>query len=308
MQSLPGKLAAFGLAMVPACGAWAAEAAGTAEQAAEAAGGHHGLPLAAQPVAHLFGFPITNSMIVAVAAAAIIIAVVQIATRRMTFIPGKLQNFVEWMVESLYEFLESLVGPQLARQGFWFFASVFIFILVCNWFGLLPVVGTVGWGEQTAHGFKVTAPLLRGANADINMTLSLSVLFTVMWFVWSLKAQGPVGMVKHLFAPQGDMKGIMFWLMVVIFLMIGCIEVFQILVVRPLALTLRLYGNIYAGENLMETLLSFPYGGWISAVLGYFMELLVGLIQATVFMLLSAVFTLLMCQHEESGEAGSAAH
>lgn len=307
MRSLPSKLAALGLAMMPACGAWAAETAEVAESVAVSGGGHHGLPLMAQPVAHLFGFPITNSMIVAWVAAALIILVVQLATRRMTFIPGRLQNFVEWVVESLYEFLEGLVGAGLTRQGFWFFASVFIFILATNWFGLLPFVGTVGWGEHMATGFKVTVPLLRGANADINMTLSLSVLFTVMWFVWALKAQGPVGMVKHLFGPPGGMKGFMFYLMVVIFLMIGFIEVFQIMVVRPLALTLRLYGNIYAGENLMETLLSFPYGGWISAVLGYFMELLVGLIQATVFMLLSAVFTLLMCQHEESGEP-SAAH
>ena len=280
-------------------------------RAAEAGAEHEGLSLTAQAIVTLFQgtpleFPITNSMIVAWVAAALIILVVQLGTRRMTFVPGKLQNFVEWLVESLRDFLEGLVGPQLAREGFWFFASVFIFILTANWFGLLPGVGDIGWGHQTASGFKVTAPLLRGANADINMTMSLAMLFTLMWVVWSLRMRGAAGVLRHLFVAPVEMKGFMLFMMGAIFLMVGTIEVFQIMVVRPLALTLRLYGNIYAGENLMETLLSFPYGGWIAAVLGYFMELLVGLVQALVFMLLSAVFTLLMCQHEEHGEPGAA--
>lgn len=298
------NLSVWALVVLPTAGAWASEAA-----AATGGTTHHGLPLVAPRLTEICGIPITNSMIECMIVAVLIIVVVQLATRKMEFIPGPLQNFVEWLIESLYEFIESVIGPHLTRRTFWFLASVFVFILTANWLGLLPGVGSIGWGVRTAQGFKVTEPLLRGANADINMTLGLALFFTVMWFVWSWQEQGPVGMIKHLFAPKGGMQGFMLYLMGLIFLLVGLIELLQILVIRPLALTLRLFGNIYAGENLIETLLSFRYGGWLSGVFGYFIELLVGLIQATVFMLLSAVFTFLMCQHEEEGEStGEAPH
>jgi len=282
--------------------AWSACASETGEA-------HHGLPLESQRLFDLCGIPITNSMIECIAAGALIVLVAQLATRKMTFVPGRLQNFVEWLVESLYEFLEGFLGPHLVKRTFWVLATLFIFILMTNWVGLLPGGGSIGWGVQTPHGFKVTEPLMRGANADVNMTLGFALFFTVMWFVWSLQEQGPVGMIKHLFAPKGGMKGWMLGLMTLLFFFVGLVEVFQVLLVRPLAFTFRLYGNIYAGENLMETLLMFKHGGWLVAVLGYFLEILVGLIQATVFMLLAAAFTLLMCQHEESGEStGDGAH
>src|SRR5262249_4756647 len=88
-------------------------------------------------------------------------------------------------------------------------------------------------------------------------------------------------------------------LMVVVFFCAGCLEIISILF-RPVSLSFRLYGNIFAGENMLEAMSRLVPGlGWLLPVPFYFMELIVGLVQALVFMLLTAVFTLLNCQHEQ---------
>ena len=87
--------------------------------------------------------------------------------------------------------------------------------------------------------------------------------------------------------------------MIVVFFAAGCLEIVSILF-RPISLSFRLYGNIFAGENMLETMSRLVPGlGWLLPIPFYFMELLVGLVQALVFMLLCAVFTLLVCPHEE---------
>jgi F-type H+-transporting ATPase subunit a len=185
------------------------------------------------------------------------------------------------------------------QRTFWFFATIFIFILASNWIGLLPGVGTIGWGTQTAHGFTVDRPLFRGANADLNMTLAMSLVFFACWIVWALQEVGPRGIVKELFAPKGESAGVMRVLLVVVFLAAGCLEIVSILF-RPVSLSFRLYGNVFAGENMLEAMATMvPWLGWLLPIPFYFMELLVGLVQAMVFMLLTAVFTLLICQHHE---------
>ncbi len=265
----------------------------------------HGLPQSAVELARPFNFGITNSMVVTWLAAVGLIAFAQIATRRMKKVPVGAQNLWEWLVESLYGFLEGVIGAHLVRRTFWFFASVFIFILFANWVGLIPGVGTIGWGHQTAEGFKIDQPLFRGANADLNLTLAMALVFFACWIVWALRETGPVGFLKELFAPKGESKGFLKMLMVVVFFAAGCLEIISILF-RPVSLSFRLYGNIFAGENMLETMARLIPGlGWLLPVPFYFLELLVGLVQALVFMLLTAVFTLLMCQHEEAGPAGA---
>src|SRR5580765_2245730 len=91
-------------------------------------------------------FPITNSMLVTWIVALVLIVFAQLATRRMKEVPEGAQNFWEWMVESLHNFLEGIIGHHLVQRTFWFFATIFIFILFSNWIGLLPGLGTVGWG------------------------------------------------------------------------------------------------------------------------------------------------------------------
>jgi F-type H+-transporting ATPase subunit a len=261
----------------------------------------HHLPQAAVPVLNKLGrLPITNSMVVTWVVALGLIVFAQRATRQMERVPTGAQNFWEWLVESLYGFLEGIIGRHLVNRTFWFFATIFIFILATNWVGLIPGVGTVGWGERTPEGFKIEEPLFRGANADLNETLAMALVFMACWLVWAMREIGPVGFVKELFAPKGETEGFLKILMVVVFFAAGCIEIISILF-RPVSLSFRLYGNIFAGETMLETMSRLVPGlGWLLPIPFYFLELLVGLVQAMVFMLLTAVFTLLMCQHEEA--------
>jgi F-type H+-transporting ATPase subunit a len=267
------------------------------------AGEEHQLSQKAVEIARVFGFPITNSMLVSWVAALFLIIFAQLATRKMEQIPSGAQNFLEWLIESLYNFLEGLLGKHLVERTFWFFATVFIFILFANWIGLVPGVGTVGWGHQTAHGFVVDQPLLRGANADVNLTLAMALVFFACWFVWAIQEVGPMGFLKELFAPKGESAGALKIVLAIVFFIVGCLEIISILF-RPVSLSFRLYGNIFAGENMLETMSRLVPGfGWLLPVPFYFLELLVGLVQALVFMLLTAVFTLLICQHEEKPTA-----
>jgi F-type H+-transporting ATPase subunit a len=259
----------------------------------------HGLSQKADEITRIFGFPITNSMIVSWIVALGLIIIAQFATRNMKRVPEGAQNFLEWLVESLYKFLEGVMGRHLAQRTFWFFASIFIFIVAANWAGLIPGVGTVGWGHQTSYGFKVDRCWFRGANTDVNMTFAMALVFFVCWIIWALQEVGPVGFLKDLFAPKGKSTGLLQVLMVVVFFAVGCLEIISIFF-RPISLSFRLYGNIFAGENMLEAMARLlPGFGWLVPIPFYFLELLMGLVQAAVFMLLTAVFTLLMCRQEE---------
>ncbi len=273
---------------------------------AEAAGEHgnaHTLTQHAPVLARPFGFPITNSMVVTWIVAAGLIAFAQWATRHMSRIPRGAQNFWEWLVESLSRFLEGIIGPHLVKRTFWFFASVFIFILAANWAGLIPGIGSIGWTVRFSDGHTEWRPLFRGANADLNMTLAMALVFFACWVVWAIREVGFAGFGKELFGPKGENTGVLKVLMIIVFFAAGCLELISILF-RPVSLSFRLYGNIFAGENMLETMSKLVPGfGWLLPVPFYFLELLVGLVQALVFMLLTAVFTLLMCQHEEEAKS-----
>lgn len=263
----------------------------------------HGLSAKAVEIARPFGFPITNSMLVSWVVAIALIVFAQFATRHMEEVPSSSQNFLEWLVEGLYKFMVGIIGPHLAERTFWFFATIFLFILAANWVGLIPGVGSIGWGQHTAHGFVISQPLFRGANADVNMTLAMALVFFACWIVWSLREVGPVGFLKELFAPKGESEGFLRVLLIVVFFAAGCLEVISILF-RPISLSFRLYGNIFAGENLLEAMSKLVPGfGWLVPIPFYFLELIMGLVQALVFTLLTAVFTMLMCQHESEGTA-----
>ena len=272
---------------------------------------HHGLPAAA-PQIKLGPLTVTNSMIMTWVVAIGIIVFAQFATRKIQAVPSGAQNFWEFLVEGLYGFLEGIIGHQLVKKTFWFFATIFIFILFTNWAGLIPGVGTVGWGEH-AHGSvlglasfdHVSRPLLRGVNADLNMTSAMAVTFFVLWFIWSGQSNGPMGFLKHIFGYSGDATGGLKFLLVAVFLAVGLLEVISI-AFRPVSLSFRLYGNIFAGENLLEAMaiMGGKYFGWLVPLPFYFMELIVGLVQALVFMLLTAIFTSLMCSHGDDHAHG----
>jgi F-type H+-transporting ATPase subunit a len=286
------------LAMAPLAG-WSIVKADSSALAQTAEPADQGVPAKAGEVGRVREFPITNSMILTWIVALALIIFAQFATRNIKEVPSGAQNFSEWLVESLHDFLEGIIGRELVQKTFWFFATIFIFILFSNWAGLIPGVGTVGYGVQTPRGFHVEHPLLRGVNADLNMTLAMALVFFACWIFWALQANGPIGFLKHLFAPKGNPKGWLKPLLIVVFFAVGFLEIFSILF-RPVSLSFRLYGNIFAGENMLDAMTNLVPGlGWLLPVPFYFMELLVGVIQALVFMLLTAVFTMLIMPHDE---------
>jgi F-type H+-transporting ATPase subunit a len=268
-----------------------------------------GMPPKAPTVFHIGPFPVTNSMLVTWIVAVAVIAFAQYATRRMQDVPVGAQNFLELLVEGLHDFLEEIVGADLIKKSFWFFATIFIFICFTNWFGLIPGVGTLGWGQDTPQGFELTRPLLRGGNADLNMTFAMAMIFMLLWFIWALQSNGIWGFILHIFGPKGESQGAVKYAMIVVFFAVGLIEVMSI-AFRPISLSFRLFGNIFAGENLLDAMSNtIQHPAWAKAVFSvllpvpfYFMELMVGLVQAVVFMLLTAGFTGVICMHEDAHE------
>lgn len=257
---------------------------------------------------------VTNSLLLTWLVGAGLILAVRFGMRRMELVPSGAQNFWEALIEGLYEFLSGIIGPELARKTFWFFATIFIFILAANWSGLVPGVGTIGWGVRDASGHlhHISRPLLRGANADLNLTFGMAMIFFALWFYWGLRANGIGGFFLHIFGPKGETRGLLRILLIIIFAGVGVIEAVTILF-RPVTLSFRLYGNIFAGENLLEAMTELVQEpAWARALMSvlipipfYFLELLVGLVQALVFMLLTAVFTLLICTHDEEKHEGA---
>ena len=129
------------------------------------------------------------------------------------------------------------------------------------------------------------------------MTTAMAAIFFVLWIVWAIQANGVGGFLRHLFGAKGETTGILKLVMVVVFFMVGWLEVVSILF-RPVSLSFRLFGNIYAGESTLEVMSSMvPFFSWLIPIPFYFLELLVGVVQALVFTLLTAVFTLLIAQH-----------
>jgi len=139
---------------------------------------------------------------------------------------------------------------------------------------------------------------LRPANADLNMTLGMALFFMAWWLFWTIQEVGVIGFLKHTFAPKGDLKGVLWYVLLPLFIFVGIIEIISI-AIRPVSLSFRLFGNIYAGETLLHTMSSVgaalpPPINWLSLIVFplpfYFLELLVGLLQAFVFAMLCAVY------------------
>ncbi len=258
-----------------------------------------------------FGW-LTNSIFVAAIVTTCVVLFTRMATKRMELIPSGKQNFVEFIIEFLYGQVEGIVGKHVAPKAFPLLATVFIFILTANWFGLIPGVGTIGFGEEKIAFLslkEVTHPILRPATADLNMTLALAVVFMVVWAWLSISELGLWGTIVHIFGPKGGLQGFLKYALMPIFIFVGIIEVVSI-VFRPMSLSLRLLGNIFAGETLLvtmgglgELLGASGFVAWILSVVFplpfYFMEILVGALQATVFTLLCGVYIKLSTTHDD---------
>jgi len=120
----------------------------------------------------------------------------------MKQVPGGLQNFWEWLVGGLYEFLEGILGADLVKKTFWFFATIFHFYSVHQLVRVASGVGTIGWGAATKDGFEVTRPLLRGERGFEHDVCDV-VSFHAAVVVWAVQCNGVGGFLLHIFGPKG---------------------------------------------------------------------------------------------------------
>lgn len=243
--------------------------------------------------------PITNSILTSWVFSIILIVLVRFAVGgRPKLIPGKGQGVIESMMEAVKEMIEPIVGRRMVGPTFPLLMGFFIFILIQNWSGLIPGVGTFGHYDEHGHLLYYFRP----GNADLNMTLALAIVSFVAWLYYIIRYAGPKVILYDLFGNKADKKdvpGIIYYFLFVIFLAVGVIEIISIFL-RLVSLSFRLFGNVFGGENLLYTL-----QGMVSYILPvpfYFLEVLIGLIQAFVFTLLTAIYIGLICHHGDEEE------
>lgn len=259
---------------------------------------------------------ITNSMVMAWMAIALLVVVGWLGGRAPALVPSGIQNFVEIVIEFLYNTVIATAGVQ-GRRIFPLFATIFLFILTANYMALAPGVGTISVANPKVHGESVgahsfvpvaqaaegsghrpttsspaeepshhelaTVHVFRAANADLNMTLGMGLIAFIFIHASGVMAHGTKGYLEELATP---------WFLTPIKVMI---EGFV-----PVSLSMRLFGNVFGGEMLMAVM-NWP----VVAVPFMFMELLFGFIQAVIFAMLTLIFTVL-ATYIQPGHGGHA--
>ena len=245
------------------------------------------LPLAAEPIFHLGWLPVTNTMINAWIAVAFFAVLGFVVRTKRAMIPRGVQNVMEAVAEFFLTTIESVTHDRVRAKKFLpIVGTIFLFILLSNWMGLIPGTGSIG----VRHGAEFI-PLFRPASSDLNFTLALAVLSVMGANIFGIAA---IGFFKHLnkFVPFGTVVasfrkgGINIFTGIVEFF-VGLIELVSE-VAKIVSLSLRLFGNVFAGEVLLTV---------IASLVAFFLplpflalELLVGAIQAMVFALLVLVY------------------
>ena len=234
------------------------------------------ISLAAQKVFELWGFPITNSMVLSWIVTILLVSVVFISTRRLQTVPSGAQNVFEATIEGLFNLCNGVIeNEKQTKKYFPLVATIFLFVILNNWMGLLPGIGPIGIYELH-HGEMVLVPLFRSANADLNTTLALAIITMIGVQVFAVSA---IGISKHI-KKFIDFRG-------PINFFVGILELISEFA-KIISFSFRLFGNIFAGEVLL-IVVSFLVP-LIAPLPFFFLELFVGFIQALVFAMLALVF------------------
>lgn len=240
------------------------------------------IEISAEKIFSLGPLPITNSLIMTWIVMAFLITFAYLAGKNIKKNPTGLQNFAEMVIEALYNTVKDLAGER-TKRFFPIIATFFIFIMTANYFGLLPGLGTIGL-KEVQNGKEILVPFFRSPNADLNLTLTLSLISLVVTHYFAVTSLGIVAYLKRYFSINP------------IYLFVGLLEIVSEFT-KIISLSFRLFGNIFAGEALLSTisnLLAFiaplPFMG---------LELLVGFVQAAVFMMLTLVFMVILTEKHE---------
>jgi F-type H+-transporting ATPase subunit a len=257
----------------------------------EAGGGLVHVSIKAETLFTIGPLEFTNSMVGALLASAILIVVAWLFMRRPGLVPNRLQSLIEFPIE----WLGAIVAGSTTRWRSYvsLVLALFLMILVANWLGLLPGVGTIG----LRHGDELV-PFVRPASADLNFTLGLAIVTFVVFVWWGVRVNGPLGYLKELVGEPRYMAPLM--------LPIHTISELS----RLVSLSMRLFGNVFAGEVLLGTMLALTTAAVFVLPLAFVvpgvflgLELLFGAVQALVFALLAMTYiTIAIAEHEGGHE------
>jgi len=254
-------------------------------------------PLVAEPIFHIGSFPITNTYINSWIAVLFFIIVGYILRNRVAMIPRGIQNVAEGVLEFLLGYIDNVTKDRKRSLKFLpIVGGLFLFILFSNWIGLVPGTGSIG-RNLLVEGHVELVPIFRPANTDLNMTLAMAVLAVVGSHILGIVAIG-FWKYSNKYIKVGDFirsipKGAMPIAVAAIEFAVGLIEVFSE-IAKMVSLSLRLFGNVFAGEILLTVLASLV--AYFVPLPFMFLELLVGLIQATVFAMLTLVYLTMATQ------------
>jgi len=272
-----------------------------AEPAAEA------VPQAAPTLFTVLGLPVTNSMVCTWIVAALILVIVRLTTWRMKEIPTGGQNVMETLIEGWEGLMGNILEPRVARWVFPFATTFFIFIVMSNLVDLIPGVGSIGFGTPNPNSSlpfaidHVDRPFFRPPTTDANLTVVMAGIFLVMSLYWAVRYNGVWGLVKHIFGVKMEANKWVYPLFFLLFLFIGAMELLSVTFARPVALAMRLYGNIFAGESILDMV--FHSKSMIEAIglsiFVYFYETFVCVVQAFVFAMLVVAFVGTLCTHSD---------
>jgi F-type H+-transporting ATPase subunit a len=233
----------------------------------------------------------TNSMVGALLASLILLAAAWAFVRHPALVPSRLQSLIEFPIE----WMANIVSGSTSRwRGYVALViGLFLMILVANWLGLLPGVGTIG----IKHGEELV-PIVRPASADLNFTLGLAIVAFLVFVWWGVRINGPLGYLKELVGEPRYMAPLMFPIHLISELS------------RLVSLSMRLFGNVFAGEVLLATMLALTTAAVFILPLAFFvpavflgLELLFGAVQALVFALLAMTYiTMAIAEHEDGHE------
>ena len=248
-------------------------------------------PLVAEPIFYLGNFTVTNTLINSSIAVVVFFILGLILRNKTALIPTGIQNFAESILEIILGFIDRVTHDRKKSMQFLpIVGGLFLFILFSNWIGLLPGTGSIG--RYLIHeGHLQLVPLFRPANTDLNMTLAMAVFAVIASHLFGVIA---IGFFRYAnkFIKLGDIfhsfrKGGISIMVAFIEFGVGLIEIFSE-VAKVVSLSLRLFGNVFAGEVLLTVLASLI--AFVVPLPFMFLEILVGLVQAVVFSILTLVY------------------
>lgn len=244
--------------------------------------------LAPEIITHIGSFPISNTLIVSWLVSAFLIIISLIATWRVKLVPSGLQNMMELVIESGYDTVENLAHSK-TKVIFPIVMTFFLYIIIANWFGLFPGFGTIGL-KQIDHGQEKIVPILRSINSDLNMTLALALISGIATHILAVYYLGIFDYIKK-------------WVSLnPILLFVGLLEIVSEFT-KVVSLSFRLFGNIFAGEVVLMTVATLsPFTAFLVPLPFYFLEIIVGFVQAAVFMMLTLVFMVLLSEKHQAHE------